>query len=289
LSDRIVIVGPGRMGLALGAALFASGGADRITFFGRSLSPPPHPIFEEPDAAAYRMLPSELPGDTTIALLAVPDRAIPEVAYELARAGRVPPGCTVLHLSGAVSTDVLAPLHAAGYAVGSIHPLQAVADPWLADDRLRGAAYAIAGEPEAMNAARRVVQALQGRVLVIPPTLRPLYHAAAVMVSNYSVALVSVAARLLTEAGVPERDVVPALLPLLQGTVTNMAELGVPAALTGPIARGDADTLRLHLSRLSGRDRVLYCGLGMEMLELARSAGLDPDRAAEIAALLTND
>ncbi len=278
------------MGLAIGAALHDTDDAERITFFGRALDPPPHPIFEHGHSDAtpvtYRMLPSPLPNDTTVVLLAVPDRAIPEVAYDIARMGPTPPGCVVLHLSGAISTDVLAPLHAAGFAVGSLHPLQAVADAWISGDRLVGSAFAIAGEPAAMNAARRIVNSLEGLPLVIPPTLRPLYHAAAVMVSNYTIALVSMGARLLMEAGVSERDAVPALLPLLQGTVSNIEHLGVPAALTGPIPRGDADTIRLHLARLSDRDRVLYCGLGLEMLGLARNAGLDPDRAAEIESLL---
>lgn len=282
------------MGLALGAALLhETGELERLTYFGRAIEPPPHPLFD-PTAASgdvtsvdYRMLPAPLPDGTTIVLLAVPDRALPEVAYDLARMGPTPPGCVVLHLSGAISTDVLAPLHNAGYAVGSLHPLQAVADAWISGDRLIGSAFAIAGEPLAMAAARRIVQALDGLPLVIPPALRPLYHAAAVMVSNYTIALVSMGARLLMDAGVPERDAVPALLPLLQGTVSNIEHLGVPAALTGPIPRGDTDTIRLHLARLSDRDRVLYCGLGLEMLDLARNAGLDPDRAGEIESLLS--
>jgi predicted short-subunit dehydrogenase-like oxidoreductase (DUF2520 family) len=281
------------MGLALGAALHESGDIERLTFFGRGVEPPPHPIFD-PTAAAgdagsvdYRMLPMSLPQDTTIVLLAVPDRAIPEIAYDLTRMGTTPPGCAVLHLSGAISTDVLEPLQHVGYAVGSMHPLQAVADAWISGDRLIGSAFAIAGEPAAMSAARRIVQSLDGLVLVIPPALRPLYHAAAVMVSNYTIALVSMGARLLMEAGVPERDAVPALLPLLRGTVSNIEHLGVPAALTGPIPRGDSDTIRLHLARLSDRDRMLYCGLGLEMLDLARNAGLDPVRAEEIESLLS--
>jgi predicted short-subunit dehydrogenase-like oxidoreductase (DUF2520 family) len=293
MSERIVIVGAGRMGLAIGAALHDTGDIERLTYFGRAMEPPPHPIFDptasEGDVGIveYRVLPAPLPNDTTIALLAVPDRAIPEVAYDIAHMGTTPPGCVVLHLSGAISTDVLTPLHTAGYAVGSLHPLQAVADAWISGDRLVGSAFAIAGEPAAMSAARRIVQLLDGIVLVIPPALRPLYHAAAVMVSNYTIALVSMGARLLMEAGVPERDAVPALLPLLQGTVSNIEHLGVPAALTGPIPRGDTDTIRLHLARLSDRDRVLYCGLGLEMLDLARNAGLDPDRAEEIESLLS--
>ena len=294
--DHVVIIGPGRMGLALGAALRQVEAVDRLIFYGRGYEAPPHPIFDphplpgDVDAASagaeYRMWPSQIPSDTSVVILAVPDRALSEVAHDLAVGGSAPPACVALHLSGALSTDALAPLHNAGYTVGSMHPLMAVADPWLASERLIGIAFAISGEPVAISAARRLVYALDGLALVIPAIQRPLYHAAAVMASNYLVALTGASVRMLGEAGVDSDDALRALLPLLRGTLDNIAQLGVPAALTGPIARGDVDTVRLHLARLSAVDRVLYCGLGLELLRLAREAGLDEQRAGEIEALL---
>lgn len=297
MSDQIVIVGPGRMGLALGAALLRAEAVDRLTFYGRSFDPPPHPLFEggwEPAVgesegswgADYRTGPAPLLPGTTILILAVPDAALGDVAYDMSVAGPAPPGCVALHLSGALSTDVLAPLHLKGYAVGSLHPLQAVADPWHGGEHLVGSAFALAGEPAALVAGRRLVAGLGGFPLVIPPVFRSLYHAAAVMASNYVVALTAAAARMLGEAGVGEAEALRALLPLLRGTLDNIEKLGIRAALTGPIARGDVDTVRLHLARLSPRDRSLYCGLGVELLELARGAGLDERRAQEIETLL---
>lgn len=296
--DNVVIIGPGRMGLALGAAFRHQEAVDRLTYFGRAVEPPPHPLFDphsdagEAAAAAagadYRMLPALPPAHTTVVILAVPDDALPEVVHDLARMGPAPAGCVALHLSGALSTDALAPLHHRGYAIGSMHPLMAVADPWLAGDRLVGAAFAMTGEPVANTAARRLVSALGGVPLTIPATQRPLYHAAAVVASNYLVALTGAAVRMLVEAGVHDEDAVRALLPLLRGTLDNIEHLGVRAAVTGPIARGDVDTVRLHLARLSPGDRVLYSGLGLELLRLAQAAGLDERRAAEIETLLTS-
>ncbi|CAN5745581.1 hypothetical protein BH23GEM10_BH23GEM10_14980 [soil metagenome] len=289
VGESVVIIGPGRMGLALGSALRARDAVDHLHFFGRGHEPPPHPIFDaHPFAGAtYRPLPAQPPPGTTVVILAVPDDSLAEVAYDLTMMGSAPPGCVALHLSGALSTDVLAPLHGAGYALGSMHPLMAVADPWLAAERLMGVAFALTGEPAAVAAARRLVSALDGMPLVIPAAQRPVYHAAAVMASNYLVALIGAAVRMLGEAGVPGDDAVDALVPLLRGTLDNIQQLGVPAALTGPIARGDVDTVRLHLARLSSRDRALYCGLGLELLDLARGAGLDEERAQEIQLLLT--
>lgn len=295
MKDRVVIVGPGRMGLALGAALLHADALGRLTYYGRTLEAPPHPLFdpgavpapslEEP--VQYRLGPETLPLGTTVLLLAVPDAALAEVAHDYAAQGPAPAGCVALHLSGALPTDVVAPLHHAGFAVGSMHPLQAVADPWSGSDRLNGSAFALAGEPSAIAAARRLVNELGGHALVIPATLRPLYHAGAVVASNFLVALAGFAARLVAQAGVPENEALAALVPLMRGTLDNVEQLGAGAALTGPISRGDVDTVRLHLNRLSARDRELYCALGAETLRLARLAGLDEARAVEIEALLS--
>ena len=140
-----------------------------------------------------------------------------------------------------------------------------------------------------MNAARRLANALGGSTLVIPPSMRPVYHAATVLASSYLVALAAVAARTLGRTGMPEQDALGALLPLMQGTLENVRQLGIPASLTGPIAQGDTDAVRLHLARLSPGERVLYCDLGRELLELARAAGLDPARADEIGDLLASE
>jgi predicted short-subunit dehydrogenase-like oxidoreductase (DUF2520 family) len=258
-----------------------------LIYFGRSHEPPPHPLFDGTVPTSYRTGYGPLPGNVGILIIAVPDDVVHEVANDVARSGPVPRGCVALHLSGALSTDVLAPLHAAGYAIGSLHPLQTVADPWSGAERLHGCAYALAGEPAALMAGRRLVDALGGKPLVIPPALRPLYHAAAVFASNYILAAAAVLARALAEAGVAEKDAIAAVLPLMRGTMDNIEQLGFGAALTGPVARGDMDTVRLHLSRLSSRERSLYSALGLETLRLARAAGLDPERAEALEALLS--
>jgi predicted short-subunit dehydrogenase-like oxidoreductase (DUF2520 family) len=278
------------MGLAIGAALAGAGAVRRLIYFGRDVEPPPHPLFSGGAVEAdYRIGPQAVPSGTRAVLLAVPDDQIADVAQALAQMGPAPEGCVALHLAGAVSTEPLAPLHAVGYAVGSLHPLQAVADPWTGGDRLIGSAFALGGEPAALAVARRLVYALGGRPLVIPANQRVNYHAAAVVASNYLVTLASTAVRMLREVGVDEADALPAILPLMRGTLENLEHLGLASALTGPIARGDIDTVRAHLARLSPQDRELYCALGRETLQLAFAAGLDGRRAAELMTLLSTE
>ena len=287
MSERVVICGPGRVGLSLGTALVRANALERLTYYGRSMEPPPHPVFDSKDPPVeYRVGMPPLPEATTILILAVPDRALAEVAHDLAAAGHAPGGCAALHVSGALTADVLAPLHNAGYAVGSLHPLQPLADPWDGVRRLMGASYAVAGEPVALAAARRLVRALDGVDFVVTNRDRPLYHAAAVFASNYVVALADTAIRMFEQAGVPEDAAPEAVRSLMRGTLDNLEHLGVTSALTGPIARGDVDTVRMHVVRLSPEDRELYCALGRRTLAIARAAGLAGERADEIERLL---
>jgi predicted short-subunit dehydrogenase-like oxidoreductase (DUF2520 family) len=114
---------------------------------------------------------------------------------------------------------------------------------------------------------------------------RPLYHAAAVVASNYLPVLLALSARLLVLAGVDEDDAIPALLPLMRGTLDNVSELGLAPALTGPISRGDIETVRLHLRTLPDREARVYRDLGREAVALAEARGLEGDAVAVLRGL----
>ena len=285
-ADRLWIIGPGRLGLALGLRLRRAGAVASLVYSGRRPSAPDHPLFGASDSIArYQSSVDPVPNALTGILIAVPDDAIPAAVEELASVV-LPEGVPVLHASGSQSLDVLAPLAARGHPVGGMHALAAIADPVEGADRLRGATFGVEGEGAARALAERLVAACGGRVLAIRPGGKALYHAAAVVASNYAVALLSVAERLMAEAGVPAEESQPALAALAAGAVENVAARGPAAALTGPVARGDAATVRRHLARLSGADRDLYCLLGREALKLASVRGLDADSVARVGALL---
>ena len=285
-ADRLWIIGPGRLGLALGLRLRRAGAVASLVYSGRRPFAPDHPLFGASDAIArYQSSVDPVPDALTGILIAVPDDAISAAVEELVSVA-LPEGVPVLHASGSQSLDVLAPLAARGHPVGGMHALAAIADPVEGADRLRGATFGVEGEGAARALAERLVAACGGRVLAIRPGGKALYHAAAVVASNYAVALLSVAERLMAEAGVPAEESQPALAALAAGAVENVAARGPAAALTGPVARGDAATVRRHLARLSGADRDLYCLLGREALKLAMARGLDPAAAARLGDLL---
>lgn len=268
MAERLSFVGPGRAGLALGYALWQADAVDAITYCGRRPEPPSHPLFIQGLARYYFGLEAPPPG-THAVVLSVPDGVLPEIAHALAGLGDAPPGCAAFHLSGALSGDVLAPLHARGYAVGTFHPLQSIAHPVTGADRLPGCAIAVSGEPVAVRVARRLVGYLGAQEISIPVTQRPLYHAAAVLGSNHLAVLLALAGRLLVRAGVDEDRALDALLPLVRGTLENVAAMGLGPALTGPVARGDAETVRLHLGSMEPREREVYRALSRELVRLA--------------------
>lgn len=286
-ADRLWIVGAGRLGLALGLVLHRSGAVSSLAYTGRRAERPAHPLFAgDPPFASYASALAPPSAAPTGILLAVPDGEIRAVAAALAELP-IPRAVPVLHASGALSVDALAPLAARGHPVGGVHALAAVADPVAGAERLVGATFGVEGDGEARALAERIVQGCGGRALAVASGGKPLYHAAAVFAANYAVVLLGVAERLMGQAGVPPEDARAALAGLAAGAVENVAARGPAAALTGPVARGDAETMRLHLGRLSGDDRPLYSLLAREALALARDAGLPGDAAARVEEVLS--
>lgn len=286
LLTNVWIVGPGRLGLALGGRIAISEDAGRVTFVGRSVGAPDHPVFSSPNAR-YANDPHVAEPNPTLVLLTVPDGAIAAVSGELApRLARSRNPAPVLHASGALGTDVLGPFAERGHPVGSIHPLVAVSDREDSAGRLGGAWYGIGGDPEAIRAAEQLVALVKGQSLRVEPSKRPGYHAAAVFASNYVVSLLSVAEELLADAGVERADARRALTDLARGAVDAVAASSPVAALTGPITRGDDATLTLHLGGLSAETGRLYSELGRTTLGLAIRRGLGSEASERIVAAL---
>jgi predicted short-subunit dehydrogenase-like oxidoreductase (DUF2520 family) len=275
------IVGAGRAGLALAVALRRA----RVPLLGL------HARRARDVPTGVRLSVGATPpwlDRAGVLVLAVADDAIGACAAALAPGGARPATARVaLHLSGALSRDVLAPLAAAGFATGSMHPLAALGpEPVAAARRLRGATFALEGDLAAVAVADALVRRLGGVPVPLAPEGKARYHAGAVFASNYVVAVVAAGARLLEEAGIAREDALAALLPLARGTLDDVAGRGPAAALTGPAARGDLITIRRHLAALSHADAALYRALAQEAARLATEAGLDPGKAARLRELL---
>jgi predicted short-subunit dehydrogenase-like oxidoreductase (DUF2520 family) len=228
-----------------------------------------------------------LPERASRILIAVSDSAIHQVASILAGAGMS--RGVALHTCGTIGPEGLEPLARVGVSCGTLHPLQTVATAEQGLEALPGAAFAIDGDSEARLWAEEIAGLLNGLPLRIPAGRRPYYHAAAVMASNYVVGLIDAAVILMGTAGVEEEEALRAIGPLAQATVKNALALGPVKALTGPIERGDTETVAAHLKALTEAPtsvRDLYRAAGLHVVELARRRGLAEADARRLEALL---
>jgi len=199
-------------------------------------------------------------------------------------------GQSVVHCSGSASTDILERARRAGARVGGFHPLQTFASLNEALENLPGSTFAVEAEDPLYSVLTKMAQDLDGRSIRLTAPEKVLYHAAAVITSNYTVTLMKMATDLWGAFGVPTAEATEALLPLLRGTVNNIAKVGLPNCLTGPIARGDIGTLRQHLASLQERaPGVLgaYRQLGLQAIPVALAKGkIDRETAGKMKAIL---
>jgi predicted short-subunit dehydrogenase-like oxidoreductase (DUF2520 family) len=193
-------------------------------------------------------------------ILAVPDAAIAAVAE------RIEPTDTtvVTHLAGSLGLGALG----SHRRRAAVHPLVSLPEPELGARRLRGAWFAVAGD----DAGGDVVDAFGGRSFVVADEDRAAYHATAVVASNHLVALMGQVERIGATVGVPRA----AMVDLARGSLENVASIGAAAALTGPIARGDEDTVRRHRAALPADEVPLYDALA----DAARRLVEERDRGA---------
>jgi len=270
----VSIVGSGRLGTALARALAASHYeiealvSRKIVHARRAAAL----VGSATIALSEKQLP-DLPASKII-LITTPDGEILKTADRIASLVASSRGRTVLHTSGALAaSEVLAPLAAAGFATGSLHPLVSISEPRTGAEKLRGAFYCVEGDAAANRVARSIVNDLQGHSFHIASNSKPLYHAAAVMASGHVTALVTLATEMLIQCGLDEKTARRVLLPLLESTVANLSVSEPATALTGTFARGDLVTVRRHLQALSNtrltEALAAYKLLGRRSLELA--------------------
>ncbi len=281
--DRIGIVGCGRVAQALGR-LLVERGQPVAALAGRD---PARTAAAAGFVGVKAAQIEELPALVSRLLVAVADGALPVVAKSLAAAGMK--GGIALHTSGAHGPEALAPLAEQGVSCGTLHPLQTIATPELGLAALPGAAFGITAEGAAARWAGQIVGLLGGTPLSIPTDRRPLYHAAAVLASNCLVALADAAVILMSAAGVAPETALQALAPLLRASCENTLTLGPTAALTGPIERGDLETIAHHRSALTAAPatvRELYRVASLHLVEIARRRGQAAETADRLEALL---
>ena len=283
---RIGFIGAGRAGTALAVAL-AEAGYEVVAVASRS-------------RASAEALARRLPGARAVAaaqdvvdtcdliFLTVPDDQIRPVVEGL----HWREGVAVVHTSGVETRDALRAALAQGAETGSLHPLQTFAGLEGGAGKLRGAVMAVEAEGALRERLLEIVSGIGATPIELRAEDKALYHASAVLVSNYVVTLSKLASDLWLRFGWERPAALRALAPLLRGAVENIETLGLPAALTGPVARGDVATVRRHIEALTDAAPALldvYRALGLETIPLALAkGGLDETAAKQLRDLFSD-
>lgn len=263
----VLIAGRGKVGRSLATALRANGARVRLVR-GRTVGPA--------DVA-----------NAELVILAVPDDAITSCAHRIA--GGLTANTPVVHCAGAKGLSPLDPCRAMQVPVAAMHPMASFADA-RRPPSLRGVTLVAQGDASALRAVRRMGRMIGARVAVAP-VHGPAYHAAAALVANGSAALADTAVGLLVRLGLRRGDALRAVGGLLRTVAENVERIGVPAALTGPIVRGDAATVRAHrkaLATLGARASKAYDLVGPLIVDTAAAAGLPPARVRAIRQALSS-
>lgn len=212
-----------------------------------------------------------------LVFITTPDSVIAEVCRTVAWR----PGQGVAHCCGAASTELLDAAANAGAAVGAMHPFQtfaAIEGPEQAAGRLNGVTFAISATGWLAEFLPDLAQSLGGKGIEIPGGMRPLYHASAVLSCGYLSTLMGAAVGLWTSMGFTEEDGVRAAVPLARATIEAIERQGPANAVTGPVVRGDAETIGAHLELLSQHAAhllPLYRQLTESSFPLARAKGIE--------------
>ena len=275
------VVSAGRVGAVLGAALAAAGhhvvatsGVSRESVRRAESLLPDVPLKSPDDVVA----------GVDLALLAVPDDALPGLVRGLAAAGCFRPGQIVVHTSGAHGVGVLAPAVEYGVLPLALHPVLTFTGRVEDVARLAGASVGVTateGDEVGWSVGEALVVEMGAEPVRVPEGVRPLYHAALAHGANHLVTLVRDCADLLDRAGV--RPAERLIAPLLSAALDNALRHG-DRALTGPVARGDTGTVAVHLRELDAADPDLartYRALAARTAHRAQAAGLLPDHAAQ--------
>jgi predicted short-subunit dehydrogenase-like oxidoreductase (DUF2520 family) len=284
---RMAIVGAGKVGSVMARTLY-SRGYPFAGIISSTLASADKLAAEVGTLAGTKM--TDLVQEAQMILIATPDRCIGEVVEQMAKNNHFKAGQVVIHLSGGLPVEILQPAREQGAWVGCMHPLQSFANKEHTGEMLAGVYFALSGQEEAIAQAKKMAEDFGGKSFIILDKDKALYHAAACIVSNYTVSLMHWAGQLYSRFGLSSEEALEALAPLLQGTVENIRKMGATQGLTGPVSRGDSITVGAHLAALASKqEKNLYTHLGMYTLGVALEKGsVDGEQALQMIKILTN-
>lgn len=265
-------IGAGKVGFSLGKYLAVNG--LEITGYYSEFKEDAIEAAQFTDSVSYENM-EQLISDSDVIFLTVPDGRIETLWNQLKTyhfKNKI-----LCHTSGALSSEIFKGIEKHESFGYSIHPLFAVSDKYNSYKQLPQSYFTIEGTKECMEEMKALFESLGNTVCVISKEDKVKYHAAAAISSNLVVGLVHLTEQLMRECGFDEDTALKALSPILRGNMENIISQGSVDALTGPVERNDVETVKKHLSVLSGNDLDIYINLSKELIKIAKMKNSDRD------------
>jgi predicted short-subunit dehydrogenase-like oxidoreductase (DUF2520 family) len=273
---RFFIVGAGKVGGALGLLLKRSG--LRITGVVDKDKERGLKLGKKLGADDFSGRWNDIGESSDVIIISVPDDVVSDVVEKMVNGKVIQPGTFVCHTSGVHTSRVLEPARERGGILFSIHPLVSITDSEGLLEVIEETFFVLEGDPEGIEMGAQIVERLGANYFTVLPDKKPLYHAAASILSNYMTTLFGISSEILSDIGIDPDDIHEGLCTLLGSTFLNLAKSDPVDALTGPVARGDLETIKLHMEALENYDielKKLYAEIGKFTLRIAEAKGCD--------------
>lgn len=285
--EKVAIIGAGNVGSILAKAFYRHG--YQLVGIASKTIVSAEKLAKQFDVMSTSKV-AEITQHADVIVIATPDRYITQVVTEIAQDQGFQNGQMVLHTAGGLSNEVLHLAAGFGAFTGCIHPLQSFANRECNIEFLIDTYFALSGHEQVVKFGEKMVHDFGGKSFILGNEDRPLYHAAACIASNYLVSLLHWAMKSYEGIGLSPKQAREALLPLVQGTINNVQELGPIGALTGPVSRGDSNTIAAHLSVIRGQDeQALYIALARHTLGIAIEKGTIDKQQVSVMQKLLNE
>lgn len=273
---KIGIIGAGKVGCSLGRYFVEQGLG--VSGYSSKTKESVETAATFTNTRAYDSL-YQLVSENNLIFITTPDDCISEVWAQIVQYDYNEKNKIICHFSGSLSSDVFLNREKRGFYACSFHPMYAFSDKFTSYKQLNQVMFTAEGDKEALAELCPLLERLGNPVFVIKGKKKERYHAAASLISNMMIGLYQMGIDMLVDCGFSETEARSLVKPLVEGNIQHLLGTSPEQALTGPIERGDVETIKKHLAQLTDRERQVYVGLGRTLTEVAERKNPHKDYA----------
>ena len=273
---KIGIIGAGKVGCSLGRYFVEQGLG--VAGYSSKTKESVETAATFTNTRAYDSL-YQLVSENNLIFITTPDDCISEVWAQIVQYDYNEKNKIICHFSGSLSSDVFLNREKRGFYACSFHPMYAFSDKFTSYKQLNQVMFTAEGDKEALAELCPLLERLGNPVFVIKGKKKERYHAAASLISNMMIGLYQMGIDMLVDCGFSETEARSLVKPLVEGNIQHLLGTSPEQALTGPIERGDVETIKKHLAQLTDREHQVYIGLGRTLTEVAERKNPHKDYA----------